>query len=103
PLFNASNRAEGQRKAGVLMSLLYRAIWQEDREHLLDVGAATALGWLRSRGISLDALPDGELSGEHTDLRFGKSVGHVLWTRRSSAGGVDGLRVRLEETHAEAG
>ena len=85
------------------MSLLYRAIWQEDREQLIDVAAASAISWLGSKGIDLDSLPDGEVTATHVDPRFGNSVKHTLWIRRSSAGGVDGVRVRLEEYQTEAG
>jgi hypothetical protein len=52
------------------MALVFRAIWTEDRTGLLGIGSEAFLTWLRSKGLTLESLPDGELLGEYYDPRL---------------------------------
>ncbi len=81
------------------MTLLYRAIWEEDRQKLDEVAAAAFLAWLRSKGIELEQLPDGESSGDvHKPRTSSLSLDqYELFVARAESEGVHGLRARLTE------
>ena len=86
------------------MSLIYRAIWQENRTSLFSDAPRTGLDWLNRKGLRLDALPDNdEVQGEWTDPRFSTSAGYRVSSHRASAEGVDAYRLSLEEDRYNAG
>ena len=91
------------------MALIYRAIWEDDPQGLLELGEDALLEWLRTqRRVPTDllagGLPDGELSVDVDASKFGNDAGTVsVETSRAEAGGISALRAAVIENRPEAG
>lgn len=79
------------------MSLLYRAIWRDDRDDIC-VAATDAFGsWLRYKQIDLRVPDEGVVDGTYDQ-------GTVeIVTRRAIAGGVDAVQMELSEDRPRHG
>lgn len=73
------------------MSLLYRGVWQDDREQLLEAAAATFSSWLASKRIDLRVPDEGVVGGEYDTGRV------EVISRRAIAPKVDALQLELIE------
>jgi len=85
------------------MALLYRAIWEENRDDLINVGVTAALRWLRAKGLPVEALPQEEMNGDYVDRRFGTTSKFTLSAQHAEEGAVKALQVRLAERRVDDG
>lgn len=72
------------------MSLLYRAIWQDDRSDLVEGARTEFLRWLDRKRIGLDELPRSEEVPTPTGTVW-------ITSREAQSGGTEALQVRLVE------
>ena len=85
------------------MTLLYRAIWEEDRSKLDEIASEAMLSWMSSKGIDLSELHEGDTSGEfHNPRRLPLTPDRFeMFVSRAENDGVAGLRIRLTEHRVE--
>ncbi|WP_208029419.1 hypothetical protein [Rhabdothermincola sediminis] len=79
------------------MTLLYRAIWQDDRDALIDEAERVFAGWLQEKRVDV-ALPD-EGAAEGT----GENGPVELLVRRALAGDVEAVQFELAEERPRFG
>jgi len=73
------------------VSLLYRAIWNDDHHDIGTVGTAVFNDWIRDKRIDAEVPDEGSISGEYRDGSWD------LMTRRTSADGVAAVQIELAE------
>jgi hypothetical protein len=79
------------------MTLLYRAIWQDDRHALIDQGKQAFAGWLKEKHV--DVAPPDEGAAEGT----GENGPVELLVRRALAGDVEAVQFELAEERPRFG
>lgn len=78
------------------MSLIYRAIWDDDRPDLIQTAGGTFLEWLQSKNLDITELPSDPLQV----VLDGKTT--TIEAHRVEADGVEALEAKLvEETEGE--
>ena len=70
------------------MSVQYRAIWQDDRLDLIDIGIDIFQEWMNTKNIGLDIPSEGIVSNESNEIRVDKV----------SEGATQALRICLDES-----
>lgn len=87
------------------MSLLYRAIWNDDRPDICEVGDAEFLRWVRSKGFELDELPETEAKGTTSyGLRAAERLGPAeVIVQRAGVDDSRASRLRLVEDRPDQG
>lgn len=73
------------------MTLLYRAIWQDDRDGIVDAGEGAFAEWLSGKGIAVSLPDEGSAGGSG-----GHGPAEVL-VRRALAGTVEAVQLELAE------
>lgn len=79
------------------MSLLYRAIWQDDRDEVCAAAADAFGAWIRNKRIDLRVPDEGAVEGT-----YDQGTVEVV-ARRAIAGGVDAVQLELSEDRPRHG
>jgi hypothetical protein len=78
---------------GHVVSLLYRAVWNDDRPDLFDATAVSFRAWLRSKQIDLEPNEEAPSADGLVEVT----------ERRKCEGGVEALRLQLHEERPDSG
>ncbi len=76
------------------MTLLYRAIWQDDRDRIVDAAEEAFAGWMREKGIVVEMPDEGHAHG-HREAK--------VLVRRALSGDVEAAQFELSEERHELG